>query len=114
MKRVHLIEIADEAWCPRSIRHAVTDYCRFVTERAYNSVAPLLAKALQKTGARHVLDLGSGAAGPWLRLQPLLREMGVDVTVCLSDHNPNLEAFERSRRLSNQSLTFHPEPVDAT
>ncbi len=114
MKRIHLIEIADEDWCPLSIRHGVTDYCRFVTQWAYNPVVPLLAKALQRTGARHVLDLGSGAAGPWLRLQPLLRESGVDVTVCLSDHNPNLEAFERARRLSPQALTFHPEPVDAT
>jgi hypothetical protein len=114
VKRVHLLEIADEDWCPRSIRHGVTDYCRFVTERAYSPVAPLLAQAFQKLSTRHVLDLGSGAGGPWLHLQPLLREMGVDVTVCLSDHNPNLEAFERARRLSHDSLTFDPEPVDAT
>lgn len=116
MKRMHLIEIADEDWCPHSIRHAVTDYCRFVGELpgAYTPVASLLARALQKTGARRVLDLGSGAAGPWLRLQPLLRKMGVDVTVCLSDHNPDLVAFERARRLSQQAVTFHPEPVDAT
>ena len=114
MKRVHLLEIADEDWCPRSIRHAVTDYCRFVTERAYSPVAPLLAEALQKVGTRHVLDLGSGAAGPWLHLHRRLHEMGVDVTVCLSDHNPNLEAFERARRLSHHSLTFDPAPVDAT
>jgi len=111
---MHLIEIADEDWCPRSIRHGVTDYCRFVTERAYNPVVPLLARALQQTGANHVLDLGSGAAGPWLRLQPLLRKSGVDVTVCLSDHNPDLVAFERARRLSQQAITFHAEPVDAT
>jgi len=116
MKHMHLIEIGDEEWCPRSIRHGVTDYCRFVAELfgAYNPIAPLLARALQRTGARHVLDLGSGAAGPWLRLQPLLRESGVDVTVCLSDHNPDLVAFERARRLSQQAVTFHPAPVDAT
>ena len=114
MKRMHLIEIADEAWCPRGIRHGVTDYCRFVTEGAYKPVAPLLAGALQSANARHVLDLGSGAAGPWLRLQPLLREAGVDVIVCLSDHNPDLVAFERARRLSQQAVTFHAEPVDAT
>jgi len=114
MKRMHLIEIADEAWCPRGIRHGVTDYCRFVTEGAYNPVAPLLARALQSAKARHILDLGSGGAGPWLRLQPLLRESGVEVTVCLSDHNPDLVAFERARRLSRQAVTFHPEPVEAT
>jgi hypothetical protein len=77
-------------------------------------VAPLLAGALQKTGARRVLDLGSGAAGPWLGLQPLLRGLGVDVPVCLSDHDPNIEAFERARRLSGEAITYHPKPVDAT
>jgi hypothetical protein len=80
----------------------------------YNVIAPMLVEALQKTGTRRVLDLGSGAAGPWLRLQPRLRKMGMDVAVCLSDHNPDLEAFERARRLSQQAITYHPEPVDAT
>lgn len=116
MKRVHLIEIGDEPWCPSAIRHGVTDYCRFVTEAsgAFNVVAPLLTEALRKTGARRVLDLGSGAAGPWLGLQPLLRTRSVDVPVCLSDHNPNLEAMERASRLSGGAVTYHPKPVDAT
>jgi SAM-dependent methyltransferase len=116
MKRKHWIEISDEPWCPRSIRHAVTDYCRFVTELSgiYNAVAPLLIDALEQTGDRLVLDLGSGAAGPWLRLQPLLRKMGMDVTVCLSDHNPDMVAFERARRLSRHAIVYNAEPVDAT
>ena len=47
MRRKHLMEISDEPWCPRSIRHAVTDFCRFVTELSgvFNPVAPLLAAA---------------------------------------------------------------------
>lgn len=116
MKRMHLVEISDEAWCPRAIRHAVTDYCRFVTELsgAYNPVAPILADALRRTGAQRILDLGSGAAGPWLGLQPRLRELGADVPVCLSDAFPNIDSFERARRRSPQGISFHPEPVDAT
>jgi hypothetical protein len=116
MKRIHFIEIADEAWCPIAIRHGVTDYCRFVVEvsQAYHTIAPLLAGALQRTGTRRILDLCSGAAGPWIGLQPLLRKLGVDVAVCLSDHNPNLEAFERARRLTQGAVTYHAEPVDAT
>jgi SAM-dependent methyltransferase len=116
MKRRHWIEISDEPWCPRGIRNAVTDYSRFVTELSgiYNVVAPLLIDALQRTGGRLILDLGSGAAGPWLRLQPLLRKLGMDVTVCLSDHNPDVIAFERARRLSRHAIVYHAEPVDAT
>jgi hypothetical protein len=116
MKRRHWIEISDEPWCPQGIRRAATDYCRFVTEvtGVYNAVAPLLVEALQRTGDRRVLDLGSGAAGPWIGLQRSLHNMGEDVAVCLSDHNPDIEAFERARRLSQQALTYRAEPVDAT
>src|SRR2546426_10965701 len=66
MKRRHWIEISDEPWCPRGIRNAVTDYCRFVTELSgiYNAVAPLLIGALERTGGRLILDLGSGAVAP--------------------------------------------------
>jgi hypothetical protein len=116
MRRLHLIELSDTAWCPQAVRHAVTDFLRFVTEMtgAYHPIAPLLAGALRRAGARRVLDLGSGAGGPWLRLQPLLRERGADVTVCLSDYCPDLEALERAHRLAPQAITYHPEPVDAT
>jgi hypothetical protein len=116
MKRMHLIEIADLAWCPPGIRHGVSDFCRFLVEAsgAFNPIVPLLAGALQRSGARQVLDLGSGAAGPWLGLQPRLRMAGIDVPVCLSDRHPDPEAFERARRLSRRAITYRPEPVDAT
>jgi hypothetical protein len=116
MKRMHLIEIADMAWCPRGIRQGVSDYCRFLVELSgvFNPIAPLLAEALRRTGARRVLDLGSGAAGPWLRLQPRLRELEIDVPVCLTDYYPDLDAFERASRLSKGAITYHAEPVDAT
>lgn len=70
MKRKHWIEIGDEPWCPQAIRDAMTDYCRFVLDvtKPYKLIAPLLAEALRKTGRRRILDLCSGAAGPWLYL----------------------------------------------
>jgi hypothetical protein len=116
MKRVHFIEIGDEPWCPRGIRRGVTDFCRFVTQHSglYNAVAPLLGDAIRKTGAHSILDMGSGAGGPWLRLLPMLRKQGVDAPVCLTDHDPNIEALEWARKRSGGALTCHPEPVDAT
>jgi hypothetical protein len=113
---MHLLEISDEPWCPRGIRYAVTDYCRFVTEvsGAFNPVAPLLAKALEETKSLTLLDLASGAGGPWRGLQPLLRELGHDTPVCLTDYFPNREALERTCRLSHETIHYHPKPVDAT
>lgn len=115
LKRRHWIEISDEPWCPLAIRYAVMDYCPFVlaASKAYDAIAPILAEALRRNKTCHVLDLASGAAGPWVGLQPLLRSMGVDVSVCLTDHCPNVEAFERAHRLTQQAITYHPQPVDA-
>jgi len=42
-----------------------------------------------------------------------LRDLGIDVSVCLSDYYPDLKAFERARRLSKQAISYHAEPVDA-
>lgn len=116
MKRIHFIEIGDEPWCPRGIRRGVTDYCRFVQQHSgyFNVAAPLLADAIRKTGARRVLDMGSGAGGPWLSLLRKLRQVGVDVPVCLTDHDPNIESLEWAQKCSQGALTYHAEPVDAT
>src|SRR5208282_18078 len=61
-----------------------------------------------------VLDLCSGAAGPWLWLHSALAERGVSVSVCLTDKYPNLEGFERASRLTNRVISYHPQPVDPT
>ena len=83
----YLIEIHDQDWCPRAVRDGETDYLQFViaTTKPYAAMVPILAAALRRTGARQVLDLCSGAAGPWLWLQPVLAEQGVSVSVCLTD-----------------------------
>jgi hypothetical protein len=114
MKRLHLIEIEDQAWCPRSVRDATTDYlqCFFVATKTYAAMIPMFAAVLQRTGSRRVLDLCSGAAGPWLWLRPALAEMGVSVSICLTDKYPNLEGFERASRLTNQAISYHSQPVD--
>lgn len=116
MKRLHLFEIHDQDWCPRTIRDAETDYLQFIiaATKSYAPTVPMLATTLQRTGTRHVLDLCSGAAGPWLWLHPVLAERGVSVSICLTDKYPNMEAFERSNRLTHQAISYHPHPVDAT
>jgi hypothetical protein len=112
MKRLHLIEIHDLDWCPRSIRNAETDYLQFVIAKmkGYAPVVPVLAVALQLTATRQVLDLCSGAGGPWIWLQPVLAERGLDVSVCLTDKYPNPEALRASRdlNLAHQAIRYHP------
>ena len=116
MKRLHLIEIHDQDWCPRAVRNAETDYLQFTiaATKPYAAIVSILATALQRTGAQQVLDLCSGAAGPWLWLHPVLAERGVNVSVRLTDKYPNREAFGRSSCPKDQAITYHSQPVDAT
>src|SRR6266542_3664363 len=103
MKRLHLIEIHDQDWCPGTVRDGETDYLQFViaTTKPHAAMVPILAAALQRAGTRQVLDLCSGAAGPWLWLQPVLVERGVRVSVCLTDKYPNVEVFRQPNRLTH-------------
>lgn len=116
MKRLHLFEIHDQDWCPRAIRDAETDYLQFVIAKTkpYAAVVPMLATALQRTGTRRVLDLCSGAGGPWFWLQPVLAEQGLSVSVCLTDKYPNVGAVGPLSRRANLAIGYHPQPVDAT
>ena len=115
MKRIHLFEIHDQDWCPRALRDGETDYLQFViaTTKPYAAMVPILAAALQRTGTRQVLDLCSGAAGPWLWLQPVLAERGVSVSVCLTDKYPNVQVFRQLNRQPHQPISYHTQPVDA-
>ena len=116
MKRVHLFEIHDQDWCPRAIRDAETDYLQFVIAKTkpYAAMLSILADALQRTATRQVLDLCSGAGGPWLWLHPVLAERGVKVSVHLTDKYPNVDAIGQSSRLTDQAVRYHPQSVDAT
>jgi hypothetical protein len=116
MKRLHLFEIHDQEWCPRAIRDAETDYLQFVIAKmkGYAPVVPVLAAALQRTATRQVLDLCSGAGGPWFWLRPILAEQGLNVSVCLTDKYPNRDALGPSGQLKDQAVRYHAQPVDAT
>jgi hypothetical protein len=100
--RLHLVEVHDLAWCPPSLRDALTDFLAFALNlaRAYDPVGPLLRRAVARAGARRIVDLCSGAGGPWRRLAA-----DVGVPVLLTDLYPH--------RGGALALPFHPQPVDA-
>ena len=115
MKRRHLVELEDLPWWPRVFRDAATDYLvtalRFT--RIYNGAAPRLAAALERSGANRIVDLCSGGGGPWPDLAPALRAAGADVTVCLTDKYPNIEAFENVAS-KVPGTRFEMESISAT
>jgi hypothetical protein len=76
--RLQLIEVHDLAWCPASLRDALTDFLAFWVNLtgAYDPIGPLIQRAAARVGARRIVDLCSGAGGPWSRLA---RRVGLPV-----------------------------------
>jgi hypothetical protein len=115
MRRVQLIEIHDQAWFPSFLRDQVTDDLQVLLNigKPYRDILPQLREGIEHSGARGVLDLCSGAGGPWPWLADALGQDGVCVRVELSDKFPNAEA--RGRVGNNPAgLHYREESVDAT
>ncbi len=114
MGRVHFFEIQDQPWCPRFIRDGITDFLQFYLNRGhlYGPIMPLLATALERMKSNRIIDLCSGAGGPWPALLPKLSET-CSFSVCLTDKYPNTRAFERIRGELAGPVRFFGESVDA-
>src|SRR5262249_61304325 len=72
VKRRHLVELEDLPWWPRVFRDAATDYlvAAIRPARVYDRLAPRLAGAVKRSGARPITDLCSGGGGAGPRLLP--------------------------------------------
>jgi hypothetical protein len=112
MKRMQLVEIEDQPWCPRAVRDGSTDWLRFMADvsRAFVPAAAHLERAFAAIGKRRVIDLCSGGGGPWLSLSRALPEAEIE----LSDLYPNLPAFRDVSARSQGRVRFREEAVDAT
>lgn len=116
MRRIQFFEVGDLAWCPASVRHAITDYLQHAQNvfHPYLAIVPLLHRALGRAGAARIVDLCSGAAGSWLHLLPALREAGSNVRVQMTDKYLNRPALGHACAQLPDRLSFFPQPVDAT
>jgi hypothetical protein len=114
---MQLFEIHEQAWFPGRLRDLTTDALQFVLNTA-NIYAPIvyrLRRALAATDASNVLDLCSGAGGPWLTLwKTLEQEEGRPFEVCCTDKFPNAKAFASAKPLEGNRILFRSTPVDAT
>jgi hypothetical protein len=113
----HLFEFEDQDWYPSLFRDATTLYLETV-ERVFGAhrlFAPKLLGLLQQTGARKVVDLGSGGGGP---VRGAVREveaaLNEPVEVTLTDLHPNRKAAERIEELGEGRLKYLRESVDAS
>lgn len=115
MRRVQFIEIHDQRWFPSFLRDLVTDDLQVLLNigKPYADILPQLREGIEHAGADRVLDLCSGAGGPWPWLADALERSGLSLCVELSDKYPNAQARERVRSGSGK-LRYREEAVDAT
>jgi hypothetical protein len=115
MRRLHLFELEDQAWLPSLIRDAGTAYLELaarVTGQT-DALAPVVTRAIQRSGTKRIVDLGSGGSGPLPAAVAASAEtLGEPVEVLLTDLYPNLDAFARAER-SYDFVHAVREPIDA-
>jgi hypothetical protein len=117
MRRVHLFEFEDQSWFPAPIRDLVTDFLQrgvILRLRVYDPVVPLLKRVMDSLGSHRIVDLCSGACGPWPQLYQQLGGGPQAVSVTLTDKYPSATARERLAALSDAGVEYLAQPVDAT
>ena len=114
LPKLTIPELADQPWWPSWARDAMTGYLHEIITRTkpYSLVVPRLSTLLRQSGSAHVVDLCSGAGGPWPGLREELRAAGVDVEVTCTDQAPNAMAARRLK--SAEGVSYRDRPVSAT
>jgi hypothetical protein len=116
MKRIHLFEIEDQAWCPNIIRESITDflYGLYRLLPIYQPAYEKIATILNITGEKMIIDCCSGSGGPIVQLRSYLDSCEMkDVAITLTDKYPNLAQFKQLEMTYGTRLTGHKDSVDA-
>ena len=116
MHRLHLFELEDQPWFPALIRDAGSAYLELVSRLAGHAkaIAPVLARALQRSGEDRIVDLCSGGGGPLpTALSIIDRQQGRTLSATLTDLYPSRDAFERMTR-NHPAVTAEFGSIDAT
>lgn len=116
MSRIKLSEIHEQSWFPEPLRDGVTDGLQFIFRigKIYQPIASRLGNAIKVAGAHRLVDLCSGAGGPWIWLHRALANQVADhLEICLTDKYPNIAAFERAQEASRGAISYCTESIDA-
>lgn len=115
MRRLHLLELEDQAWFPATVRDLATDYLQFAQTATgmHKTMTPLIREALARGNTTHIIDLCSGGSGPLVAVIGTLRQSGIEATATLTDLFPNLPAFERAASESKGAIDYVSTAVDA-
>lgn len=102
MRRIHLFEFGDQPWVPRMFRRYLHELLQWQTEEIYAPVLPLMSEWIRANNVSHIIDLASGAGGPWPMLWPSLSHQFPGGKLTFSDLHPpaNPEALWHEHAVS--------------
>lgn len=114
---MRLFEIHEQKWFPQFLRDEFVDELQMILDvtNTYQPIAKLLRKRLQQCGADRVLDLCSGAGGPWPSLVRDFENSGAQPPeVLLTDKYPCAKVRDDREPASARRIHFLSHSVDAT
>jgi hypothetical protein len=117
MLRARLFEIHDQPWFPEFLRREVVDSLQMVLEatHAYQPIANRLRDAIGCEGTREVLDLFSGAGGPWPSFVREFNENGAKpIEIFLTDKYPSIANRNGANSSTGTHTHFVTKSIDAT
>lgn len=115
-RRVQLFEFTDLPGLPGALRRWLGDYLRGIltATRLFSPAAPRIAALLRASGGDRVIDLCSGAGGPWPALAgDVSASLGRPVRVVLTDLHPERATWAHLRLVSGGTVEGFPGPVAA-
>jgi hypothetical protein len=112
-----LFEIHEQPWFPQSLRDQFVDSLQMLLEvtDTYQPIATLLRIQLEECGSQRVVDLCSGAGGPW---PSLLRDFemhgAIPPQVLLTDKYPTTTKLQHVESPAANHIHFLTDSIDAT
>ena len=117
MPVARLFEIHEQPWFPQFLREQFVDSLQMNLEvtNTYQPIAALLRNRLEECGCKRVVDLCSGAGGPW---PSLLRDFEVHGSippeVLLTDKFPSTTKLRDADSPATNHIHFLKDSIDAT
>jgi hypothetical protein len=112
-----LFEIHEQSWFPQSLRDEFVDSLQMILEvtNTYQPIASLLRKRLEECGSDRVVDLCSGAGGPWPSLVRHFEMHGaMPPEVLLTDKYPSTTKLRDVEPSTANRIRFVSDSIDAT
>jgi hypothetical protein len=112
-----LFEIHEQPWFPQFLRDEFVDSLQMISEvmNTYRPIATLLRSRLEECGSERVVDLCSGAGGPWPSLVRDFEMHGaVAPEVLLTDKYPSTTDLQDGDSPATNRIHFLRDSIDAT